>query len=54
MNGILAQTGDGTRNKCNKKGGCEEANKYSYIIYCCFICNSFEHKMYDYPHKDVV
>lgn len=54
MNGISAQTGGGTRNKCNNKGGCEEANKFGSIIYYCFTCNSFEHKMYDYSHKDAV
>ncbi len=33
MNGILAQTSGGTRNKSRSKGGCEEAKKYGSIIY---------------------
>ncbi len=27
-------------------------NKYGSIIYCYFIYNFVEHKIYDYPHKD--
>ncbi len=28
-------------------------NKFGSIIYHCFICNFFEHKIYDCLHKDV-
>ncbi len=35
----------------NKRGR-GEANKFSSIIYHCFICNSIKHKIYDYPCKD--
>jgi hypothetical protein len=37
----------------NNKGGHREVNKSSSIIYHCFICNSIEHKIYDYLYKDV-
>jgi hypothetical protein len=53
MNGVLAQTNGGTRNRSNNKGGHEKANKFGSIIYCCFICNSIKHKIYNYPHKDI-
>ncbi len=53
MNGVLAQTSGGIRNKSDNKGGHEKANKFGSIIYCCFICNSIEHKIYNCPHKDV-
>jgi hypothetical protein len=36
----------------NNKGGHKEVNKSSSIIYHCFICNSIEHKIYDYLYKD--
>ncbi len=54
MNGILAQTSGGAGNKSNNKIGHGEANKSSSIIYHCFICNSIEHKIYDYLDKDVI
>ncbi len=30
-----------------------ETNKCGSIIYHCFICNSIQHKIYDYFHKDI-
>ncbi len=54
MDGVLAQTNGGTRNKSDNKGGCREANKYGSIIYHYFICNFIEHKIYDYPRRDVI
>ncbi len=53
MYGILAQIRGGMGNQSNNKGGCKETNKSSSILYHCFICNFVEHKIYDYPHKDV-
>ncbi len=53
MNGVLAQINGGTRNKFGNKGGQGNANKFGSIVYCCFICNFIEHKIYNYPHKDV-
>jgi hypothetical protein len=53
MNGILAQTSGGIRNKSGNKGGHKKANKSGSIIYCCFICNYVEHKIYNCLHKDV-
>ncbi len=47
MNGVSAQLG-GTINKSSNKGGRGEGNKSSSINYCCFICNSIKHKIYDY------
>ncbi len=38
----------------NNKGGHEEPNKSSSIIYRCFICNSIEHKIYGYLYKDAI
>ncbi len=29
----------------------ENQNQGSSLVYRCFICNSLEHKIYDYPHK---
>lgn len=54
MNGVSAQIGGSSRNKFGNKRGCGKINKYGSIIYCCFICNCVEHKIYDYPHKDVI
>jgi hypothetical protein len=53
MNGILAQTNGGIGNKSDNKRGCGKTNKFSSIIYQCFICNSIEHKIYNFFHKDV-
>jgi hypothetical protein len=53
VNGVSIQP-NGTRIKFNNKGGRKEANKYNSIIYCCFIYNFVEHKIYDYPHKDAI
>jgi hypothetical protein len=53
MNGILAQTNGGIKNKSSNKGGHEKANKSNSIIYCCFISNFVEHKIYNCLHKDV-
>lgn len=30
-----------------------QGNKVGPIACQCFICNSFEHKIYDYPHRQV-
>jgi hypothetical protein len=54
MNGVLAQTSDGTWNTSNNKRGFREVNAYGSIIYSCFICYYVEHKTYNYLHKDVV
>jgi hypothetical protein len=51
VNGVLAQFG-GTGNKSSSKRGQGKGNKSTSIIYCCFICNSIEHQIYDYLHKD--
>jgi hypothetical protein len=53
VNGILAQHG-GIGNKSSNKGSHREVNKSSSIIYRYFIYNSIEHKIYDFPHKDVI
>jgi hypothetical protein len=53
VNGVLAQTSGGTKNKSNNKRGRREANKYGSIIYHYFICNFIEQNFYEYPHKDV-
>ncbi len=53
VNGILAQHG-GIGNKSGNKGSHKEANKSSSIIYRYIIYNSIEHKIYDFPHKDVI
>jgi hypothetical protein len=53
MNGVLAQTSGGTRNKSDNKGGHRKANKYGSIIYHYFIYNLIEQNFYDYLHKDV-
>ncbi len=53
VNGVLAKTNGGTRNKSSNRRGHKEANKYGLIIYRYFICNFIEHKVYDYLHKDV-
>jgi hypothetical protein len=52
VNGVSTQL-NGTRSKSNNKGGHEKVNKFGSIIYHCFICNFFEHKIYDCLHKDV-
>ncbi len=44
--------GGSTTNKSDNKGSCGKVNKCGSIIYCYFICNFVEHKIYDYPHKD--
>jgi hypothetical protein len=36
------------------KRGHKYVNKSSSIIYCCFIHNFVEHKVYDYLHKDTI
>ncbi len=54
MDGILTQTNGGARKKSNNKRGHEEVNKSSSIIYHCFIYNSIEHKIYNYPNKDAI
>ncbi len=54
VNGISTQTNGSTGNKSSNKKGCGKANKYGSIIYHCFICNSVEHKIYDYPCKDAI
>jgi len=51
MNGVLAQIGGGTRNKFDNKGHHGNVNKFDSIMYCYFIYNYVEHKIYDYPHK---
>jgi hypothetical protein len=51
VNGILAQPG-GAKNKSSNKANRKEVNKSSSIIYCCFICNFVEHKIYHYLHKN--
>ncbi len=50
----MTQISGCTRNKSSTKGGHGEANKSSFIIYWCFFCNSIEHKIYNYLHKDAV
>ncbi len=54
MNGILTQTGGGIGKKSDNKRGRGEANKSSSIIYHCFIYNSIEHKIYNYPDNDTI
>jgi hypothetical protein len=53
MNGVLAQTNGGAGKKFNNKSRREKKNKFDSIIYHCFICNFVEHKIYNYPHKDI-
>ncbi len=52
MNGVSTQP-SGIGKKSNNKGGYRKVNKYDSIIYHCFICNFFEHKIYDCLHKDI-
>ncbi len=54
MNGILAQTSGGTKNKFGNKRGCGEVKKSSSIIYYYFIYNFVEHKICDYLYKDAI
>jgi hypothetical protein len=51
MNGVLKQHG-GIRNKSNNKRGHKRTNKSNSNIYCCFIYNFVEHKIYDCHYKD--
>jgi hypothetical protein len=51
MNGISTQISGGARKKSNNKRGHGEVNKSSSINYHCFIYNSIEHKIYDYPNR---
>jgi len=53
VNGVTAQIGRGASNKFGNKRGHKKTNKSSSIIYYCFIYNYVEHKIYNYPHKDV-
>jgi hypothetical protein len=53
VNGVLVQPAD-RGIKSNNKRGDKKTNKSSSFIYRCFICNSIEHKIYDYTYKDIV
>ncbi len=52
VNGVSAQPGN-IINKFDNKGGHGKVTKSGSIIYHCFISNSVEHNIYDYPHKDI-
>jgi hypothetical protein len=49
----LAQISGSTRNKSSNKGSWGEVNKSGSIIYRCFVYDFVEHKIYNYPFKDV-
>ncbi len=52
VNGVSTQFSGGIRHKFNNKCNRGKVNKSCSIIYRCFICNSIEHKIYNYAHKD--
>ncbi len=52
VNGVSAQPSD-IGNKYSNKGDHKEVNKFGSIIYHCFICNFFKHKIYEYLYKNV-
>ncbi len=54
MNGILVHITGGTRNKYGNKGSWGKVNKSGSTIYQCFVYNLVEHKIYNYPLKDVI
>jgi hypothetical protein len=48
VNEVLLQVGRGMGGNHGKQ---RNQNQGNYLVYCCFICNSLKHKIYNYPHK---
>ncbi len=53
MNEVLAQQNKSTGSSYGQQQNQNQGNKVGPIVYQCFICNSFEHKICDYPHRQV-
>jgi hypothetical protein len=53
VNEVFAQQNKSTRNSYGQQQIQNQSNKVGPIVYQCFICNSLEHKIYDYPHHQV-
>jgi len=52
MNGVSAESNIIFGNNSGNKGNQGNGNKSNSIIHWCFIYNSMDHKIYDYPHKE--
>ncbi len=50
MNGVSMQFNGNIGNKFGNKKNQGNGNKSNSIIHWCFIYNSMDHKIYDYPH----
>jgi hypothetical protein len=54
VNEVFAQQNKNIENSYGQQQNQNQGNKIGPIVYHSFICNSLEHKIYDYPHCQVV
>jgi hypothetical protein len=50
MNKVSPQVGKGMTGNHRKQGNWNQGNS---PIYCCFVCNSLEKEIYDYPRRSI-